>query len=178
MDSWSRSLSDLINMHCSRFPSFYTAKLLKSLPNVPVDPMKSKGHIAMGVRWMGFSTDGSLLAGRDDAYPRCMWIWTMADLKLLHVIVQLENIVDSAWRPSSTSNDPPILALCCASARVYFWSSKTGVSWSDIPSNLAPFSITSLQWNDDGSQLILAGREVFCTCAVNVDGATAVLSQT
>lgn len=131
----------------------------------------------MGVHWTGFSADGKLLAAKEESYPRCLWLWDMVEVKLINIIVQSENVLDAAWRPCPNNNDKltpssqeehQVLAFCCGSPRIYLWSSSTGISWSDIPSALQPFSITSIRWNDDGSKLILGGREVFSTCTFSL----------
>lgn len=62
-----------------------------------------------------------------------------------------------------------ILAYCTNSPRVYFWNCVTGCSWSDIPATAHPFPVTTVQWSSDGSQLILAGKDSFCTCSLSID---------
>lgn len=89
-----------------------------------------------------------------------------------------------------------VLAFCTASAssagRVYFWSAKTGATWADFPdysnggsginneptnkmsltegsnntTSTVSFSVVSLRWSNDGSKLLLRGKESHCICEV------------
>eukprot|EP01038_Epipyxis_sp_PR26KG_P010727 gene10727-14408_t len=98
----------------------------------------------IGVSWIGWSYDSSFLAARDDAYPRCLWIFNPLETKLVSLIIQLETIVASAWQPISYNsnndriNNNKMLAFSCGSSRLYFWSPSFGASWYDIRSTLSP----------------------------------------
>jgi len=41
----------------------------------------------MGNNWMGWSADGSLIAAREESYPRCIWIWDSLSAKLVALLV-------------------------------------------------------------------------------------------
>lgn len=47
------------------------------------------GLPSMGVSWMGWSADGELLACREEAYPRCLWVWHPMTTRLEALIVQV-----------------------------------------------------------------------------------------
>jgi WD40 repeat protein len=146
----------------------YIVKPLKSLPTVkPTIDVSTKTVAAppkMGVNYIAFSQDGSLLVAKDESHPRCLWVWSTLDAKLKALLVQLDNVSCCRWRPfhSGDTNTKPLLAFCCGSPRVYFWS-EGGTSWVDLT---YPMNVTALRWNDNGSQLILLARSGFCTCDV------------
>lgn len=101
-------------------------------------------------------------------------------MKLVAVMVQLENILAARWHP-----EPQLvqmtLAFCTGTPRVYFWSqsdSEIGVDgaddeacigcsfWIDLPAGNT-FAVTNLKWNSDGTKLCLLGRDRFCTCDID-----------
>lgn len=57
------------------------------------------GFPAVGVSWVGWSASGALLAARDEAHPRCMWVWSPLQAKLVALVVTLDAIVCARWRP-------------------------------------------------------------------------------
>lgn len=108
----------------SDIDSFFVSKMIKALPKATEEAKpktatqkvshlgKTKGKPAaksasngglpeMGVSWIGWSTTdrGSLLAARNETFPRCLWIWNPAQAKLVDLIVQLQPITSSQWRP-------------------------------------------------------------------------------
>ena len=50
-------------------------------------------------------------------------------VKILALLVQLENILAARWRPDTTSHQR-IIAFCTGTPRVYFWS-KHGIDTKD-----------------------------------------------
>ena len=115
----------------------YVFKNLKTLPRIHADlRVTSLPH--MGVNWLAFApNDATVLAARDEAHPRCLWIWDALHASLLAVLVQLLPIQCAAWRPSASSAEP-ILAFCTGTERIYFWSSGSGPSFVSLgPYNLA-----------------------------------------
>ena len=121
--------------------------------------------VSVGVSWMGWSPDGDIIAARDDKYPRCIWIYRPLEAQLLALIVQLEPITCSAWRPlpvivdnndtgtstmdgttttgsslsttiQSVSTSFPVLAFCTGNNRVYFWTPIAGATWAVCPANI------------------------------------------
>ena len=89
----------------------------------------------------------------------------------------------------SSEVETEVLAFCTGTARVYFWTPSTGVTYSDMSTltsetdsqadegltgasqvqNQGPgFSVTSLMWSKDGKSLLLRGKEAHCTCRVSL----------
>lgn len=97
---------------------------------------------------------------------------------------------------ASASSNPPVLAMCTGTSRVYFWTPAGGgsgiTSWADLPllsnpgaggmatttgsgisirsttgSLTSTFGITSLKWSNDGVKLLLVGRDSHCTCEID-----------
>lgn len=180
----------------------YVKRMVKTLPRVAVDPRsntKSGGAFPlMGVSWVQFSGGCEFLAAREEAHPRCLWVWSPVQSRLVALLVQLEAVSCAQWRPAgacingkgTTDNSSdagaatsqsvvPLLAFCSGNSRVYFWNPFSGVTWTDVAAidSEAPLgvgrgmtSVISLQWNGAGTQLLLRGKEAHCTCDVDLSG--------
>jgi len=133
-----------------------------------------------GVVWIGWSADASLLAARDASYPQCMWIWDAVKARLVSLLVQLDNIVHTQWRPllrysagvEKAVDHLPVLAFSCGTSRVYFWSPQAEVTWADLPANPetgAMMIVSKLDWAADGNMLLLQGTEGLCSATVFID---------
>ena len=74
---------------------------------------------------------------------------------------------------STTLHDAlSILAFCTGTSRIYFYSPDCGPSWADLPNiseSGTPLVANSLSWSDDGSKLVVQGRESITTCTVWID---------
>jgi WD40 repeat protein len=181
----------------NRAPSvFVTRNTLKMLPRVQPDPRSARMPPAMGVHWAAFCpVGGQYLACREESQQRCLWIWSMHDVKLCSLIVLQDNIVSSAWRPQPDSSDDrssssssaavPLLAFCTGTSRIYFWTPNENnqISCVDVPAptatsssttgpsgSVASMLITSLSWTPNGRTLVLASRESFLTCDISLGG--------
>jgi hypothetical protein len=119
----------------------YVTRNLKSLPRLSQTNQIAKTETQapkFGVSWVSWSPSGDLLAVREDSFPRCLWIWHGLEARLCDLLVQLDSIVCARWRPSSPtdansdSSPYPVLAFCCNTPRVYFWT-PSGSSWADLP---------------------------------------------
>lgn len=117
----------------------YVTKSLKTLPRLSPSNQQPKNELQLpkfGVSWIGWSSCGQYMAAREESYPRCLWIWHGLEARLCDLLVQLDNIVCARWRPKRTSDDDsesePVLAFCCNTPRVYFWTLH-GSSWADLP---------------------------------------------
>lgn len=137
----------------------FARKALKALPHLAVDPLRAKGPPSMGVSWTSFSPSGALLAAREDSQPRCLWVFDAREMKLLSIIISLENIVTSTWRPGGEDR----LAFATATSKLYFWRdcrcpghgppvSSAGVSLS---------SVTAIEWSSSGDDLVAANKDAF-----------------
>jgi hypothetical protein len=155
-----------------------------------------KGLPKIGVNWVGFDqTNHELLGIHDETYPRCFWIWNAYDLKLVNLIVLMESVLCLRWRPKlevevdgKMVTRPSVLAACTGTSRVYFWTSGSGknvngmTTWADLPvlgafsssqsqAGSAPvstgFGIYNMKWSNDGTKLLLIGRDTCCTCEIN-----------
>ena len=112
----------------------------------------SGGLPPVGVSWLGWSCDGELLAARDEAHPRCLWIWKPYQCRLEALLVQLEPITCCSWRPAQHAQQAhqteqaergpdgatvgPLLAFCTGSSRVYFWTPAGGATYAELPADL------------------------------------------
>eukprot|EP00602_Paraphysomonas_sp_CaronLab_P009291 CAMPEP_0185036806 /NCGR_PEP_ID=MMETSP1103-20130426/30287_1 /TAXON_ID=36769 /ORGANISM="Paraphysomonas bandaiensis, Strain Caron Lab Isolate" /LENGTH=457 /DNA_ID=CAMNT_0027574487 /DNA_START=297 /DNA_END=1671 /DNA_ORIENTATION=- len=116
----------------------YITRNLKALPKLAQSTQLPKNDMLppkFGVSWLGWSACGTLLAVREDSHPRCLWIWHALEARLCDLLVQLDTIVCARWRPDSdglSGERTPLLAFCCNTPRVYFWT-PMGSSWADLP---------------------------------------------
>lgn len=137
----------------------YITRNLKSLPRLPTSAVISFAKPStsssdnliqlprLGVSNMEWSGDGQYLAAREESHPRCVWIWSALDAKLVALLVQLDSVSCMKWMPPTANHPFPVLAFCCNSPRVYFWNPSTGPSWADLPysSNGNSMNATPLQ---------------------------------
>ena len=107
--------------------STFIKKQLKVLPKVLADPRDAKGLPAMGVAWMGWSADGSVIAAREESFPRCLWLWDSQRARLLDIALCVDPIYCAQWRPAAAKVQRPLLAFCCGGSRVYFWSPGSSI---------------------------------------------------
>ena len=171
----------------ARPASVFVQRNVKLLPRVQPDPRSSKAtQPLMGAHWQQFCpSSGKYLACREESQLRCMWIWSMTDVKLNAVLLLQDGIQGSAWRPASTSDSgtrrAPLLAMCTGTSRIYFYAptSSNPLFWADaplpapvvlsgqvLPTTASATPISSLQWSPDGNLLLLQSRESFLTCSV------------
>ena len=147
-------------------------------------------------RMAAFSPNGHLLACREESHPRCVWIWDVPQCKLLTVLVFLDNVAMAAWRRTNKGGDKEgememqqqqqqVLAVCCGTARVYFWNAVDGASFAALPDAIVgSMRVQALRWgsgnNDRGGGgndndndgngshlLLLQDKEVICTLALS-----------
>jgi hypothetical protein len=104
----------------------YVYKNLKSLPKLSSSDVRvPNGFPKMGVHALSFAPNSPLLVVREEAHPRCLWVWDALQARLVALLVQLQPVLQAQWRPSSRR---PLLAFCTGAERVYVWS-ETGSSW-------------------------------------------------
>ncbi|KAF9907015.1 WD repeat-containing protein wrap73 [Linnemannia zychae] len=132
------------------------------LPTIRIDTQKPNAKI--GVGWCDFSSDGSLLASRNDSMPNVLWIWSMTELRLIVIIQQQSPIRVVRWDP----NTPSRIVWCCGSSRVYSWRAgqqqqqQQGgfVEAVEVPAE--NFVVSSLKWCPDGRGLLLLDKDMYC----------------
>jgi hypothetical protein len=154
----------------------YVEKMVKLLPKVPIDPRgnpkASNSLPAMGVSWLGWSSDGKYLAATEESQPRCLWIWEPNSSKLVELLIQLESIMCAQWRPELPSEGLPrnrenILAFCVGTNSLYLWSDVRGLLKYDnlfSGNDQSTFTIVNLRWNKTGTSILLKGKDSFAVC--------------
>jgi hypothetical protein len=147
----------------------------------------SSGFPAVGVSWVGWSKSSNLLAAREEAHPRCVWVWRPLHAQLLALIVTLEPVMCARWRSApqdaceaapTASEEADVLAFCTGTDRVYFWTASGGVTFADMSaltgdhlggsSTRHGFAVVALRWAEDGNTLVLRGKESHCVCHVSI----------
>lgn len=131
-------------------------------PRPPADRANPKMGIGVAV-WSG---DGALLATRCDARPNVMWIWDSATLELAAVMTLASPVKAAAWDPSGGRR----LVMACGSRRLYVWTPE-GASCVQIP--VSGVKSMGLAWSEDGSALMVIGKDAFCCCYVDAGASRA-----
>lgn len=123
-----------------------------------VKPNADKGMPKVGVGIVSWSPDGRWLATRADDMPNAVWVWDVAAVKLATVLVHKTPVRSLAWNPLQGR-----LAVVTGSDHLFLWTAA-GASCVQVP--VPDFAITALSWAPDGTALVLADRDRFCTCNV------------
>ncbi|EKG12437.1 hypothetical protein MPH_10554 [Macrophomina phaseolina MS6] len=75
-----------------------------------------------GISAVAYSSDGNLLATRDDSMPTCVWLWDLMKLAARTVLIQHAPVKSLQWHPSI----PTLLLIQCAQddAVIYLWDAE------------------------------------------------------
>eukprot|EP00597_Dinobryon_sp_UTEXLB2267_P003319 CAMPEP_0170059118 /NCGR_PEP_ID=MMETSP0019_2-20121128/1503_1 /TAXON_ID=98059 /ORGANISM="Dinobryon sp., Strain UTEXLB2267" /LENGTH=293 /DNA_ID=CAMNT_0010264263 /DNA_START=415 /DNA_END=1293 /DNA_ORIENTATION=+ len=97
----------------------FARRRLKVLPRLSPAASAGSGALpAMGVGWLAWSSDGLLLAAKEEAHPRCLWVWRPLQARLEALLVLAEPLQCARWRPAGSV---AVLAFCSSSGRVGLW---------------------------------------------------------
>jgi WD40 repeat protein len=110
----------------------------------------------IGVGVLEWSYDGKYLCTRNDNMSNVLWIWEIATLNPVAIIINLTPIKCVQWDPKQLR-----LAYCGGEGRIYIWS-PDGCSCVDVP--IVNFRVHSFKWNNDGTALLLMDQNLFCCC--------------
>jgi hypothetical protein len=128
-------------------------------------PPVDRPNPRMGVSLAAWSPDGAFVATRCDAAPAVAWVWDSGRLELAAALVHAGPVRALAWEPAAEGR--PRLAVAAGAGRLHLWT-PAGASCVRIP--VPGFKALGLRWNEDGSALLIAGKEAFC-CAYFGGGA-------
>lgn len=109
-----------------------------------------------------------MLACREESHPQCVWIWDVAQAKLLTVIVFVENITMSTWKHQPQVEGPQmaleaqVLTVCTGTSRIYFWNAADGASFAELPSDISTLRAQSLQCSSNGNTMVIHDKEAVC----------------
>ncbi|KAJ2851234.1 hypothetical protein IWW36_001255 [Coemansia brasiliensis] len=128
---------------------------------VPMDAHRgASGSGAVSVAQ--FNAEGTLLATVCDSMPNCLWVWRVADMRLITVIQTLKPLRRVQWSPVE-----PALVFCTGVATVYLWRQNRGCHLFEIPS--ASSVVSSLLWNPNAGSLALLSKGLFALAYVTED---------
>ena len=139
----------------ARQSHFETPPLPVAVQSSRPNPEKPNPHLGVGVA--SFSPDSRYLATRNDNMPTAVWVWSMAELRLTALLLQMSPVKDISWDPTQ-----PRLAIATGNSRLYLWSPAGSVSVC-VPGN-PPSSVTHLAWHPSGTSLALLSSSHFCVC--------------
>ncbi|KAI9474565.1 hypothetical protein LPJ78_003979 [Coemansia sp. RSA 989] len=149
--------TSLSNLH--EHSRFDLSPLPCTLQNVvPMDKQRGSGG---AVSFAQFNAEGTLLATICDSMPHCLWVWRIADMRLVTVIQTLKPLRRAQWSPVESS-----LAFCTNTPTLYLWRQNHGCHLFEIPSTSV---VSSLSWNPNAGSLALLSKGLFALAYVTED---------
>lgn len=124
-----------------------------------VKPDLTKANPRLGVSFAAFSPNNRYLATRNDNMPTVLWIWSMEELSLAAVLVQVHPIKHIVWNPHQSS-----VAICTGTNKIYTWSPDDCKAF-EIPTQ-SNFECLSLEWHVDGAILLAVSKDEVCVAFV------------
>eukprot|EP00160_Parvularia_atlantis_P016793 Unigene549_Nuclearia_a/m.1719 Unigene549_Nuclearia_a/g.1719 ORF Unigene549_Nuclearia_a/g.1719 Unigene549_Nuclearia_a/m.1719 type:complete len:452 (+) Unigene549_Nuclearia_a:72-1427(+) len=136
-----------------------------TLPTVAPDYEKPAPRAGVGL--VEFSPKGRFLVSRSDNMPTALWIWDLAQLKQVALLVTREPVRSVKWNPSrgaATDKRGDIetdaqLAFCTGTGWVFLWQLGS-IECLQLP--IANFAVLALQWQPTGQALLLVDKDRFC----------------
>lgn len=122
-----------------------------------IKPDSSKPNPRIGVSLIAFSSDNRYLATRNDNQPTAVWVWDISRLSLCSLLLHEHHVRCMAWDPAQTR-----LAIATGTNKIYMWSPEG--SLAVVMPNEAAFPIQQLQWQKDGSTMLLLSDTEMCVC--------------
>ncbi|KAJ1647425.1 WD repeat-containing protein wrap73 [Coemansia erecta] len=135
----------------TRFDLESTPTSIKTV--VPQDIHRA-AEAKIGVSVVEFNAEGTLLASINESMPNALWVWRVADMRLITVIQTIRPIRTCKWSPVES-----VLAFVTGMATVYVWKQDQGCHLFEIPT--ATVNVTSLVWNPNGDSLAIIAKNVF-----------------
>ena len=142
--------------------SLYSRYLIIDAPmKLPCSKVaKEKSNPAIGISCCEWSFNSLFLATRNgikyiDNNPSVVWIWSLNDLNLNVLMIQLFNIKHIEWSPKSNH-----LAFCTGTGKLFLWSSQ-GASVCEIPLEIKDFRVNKIQWANNGNSMLISDKNRF-----------------
>eukprot|EP01035_Chromulina_nebulosa_P019663 gene19663-25580_t len=114
---------------------------------------KTKGS---GVNWIEFSSTGRYIAGREESYPNCLWLWDLVNVKLHSILVFTDTVTHSIW---STTSDTLYCSIGSNQVIVYD-PLNDSMKW--IESNHSVQSVDFINKN-----IIISGKDIITIGQIN-----------
>uniref|UniRef100_T1IJE1 WD repeat-containing protein WRAP73 n=1 Tax=Strigamia maritima TaxID=126957 RepID=T1IJE1_STRMM len=143
----------------SRASSKYDIILDRPLSIPAIKAEGSKSNLRFGVSQAVFSADNRYLMTRMDNMPTSLWIWSVKEMELVTILIQIRPIKFVCWDPAKSR-----LVLCTGSNKLYMWS-PDGSTAVEVP-NQVTFEICSLSWHPTGDCVLLKGKDQMCLCFI------------
>lgn len=103
---------------------------------------------------MSWCSDSQYVCTRNDSMSIVLWISDIRHLELAAILVQKDPLRAAAWDPTCTR-----LVICTGSSQLYMWTPSGAYCVSAF---LPQFSVSDLNWNSNGSCLLLKDKDLFC----------------
>mmetsp|Transcript_67615 Transcript_67615/g.156967 ORF Transcript_67615/g.156967 Transcript_67615/m.156967 type:complete len:333 (+) Transcript_67615:345-1343(+) len=121
-------------------------------PTIDIDGLPRKG-----VGTVVWSPDERYIASKHDGMPTAVWVWDLARLALVAVLLHRTPVRSFAWDPlGGLGSGTPRLAVATVDPLLFTWLPGSA---STLP---CPFSAARLLWRIDGKALLLQERERAC----------------
>lgn len=120
----------------------------------------SSGNIRVGVSMIKWSCDGRYIASKCENLPTTVWIWDIAQVQLISLLVHTESIKELCWDPLL-----PRLAMVTGGASVYIWS-PLGALVARIPSVIRGEveGVNDVSWAGRSGHLALSNKSHVILC--------------
>ncbi len=142
----------------------------KTSGSLKIGTVKAEGdklNPKIGVAVVEFNCDGSMLLTRNDTMPHCLWLFDMETLRqscLIHQLTTRTAIKNVKWNPKDRrefvflSHDLDDNNVD-SKTTLYLYRNED-VEMINVPGQ--GFVCTSVEWNSDGSSVLLMDADRFC----------------
>ena len=124
-----------------------------------VEPDPAKPNPKVGVGALRFSPCGAYLASRCDEYPRAVWVWDCASLRLRAVLEFRSRVASFRWSDSSQ------LAVATGCSAVFVWTSDgEAMRKVDVPEDVGEaWGTVGIRWRPNAANgLSLMTKKRIC----------------
>ena len=124
------------------------------------------GNIKVGVSIMKWSSDGRYIATKCENLPTTVWVWDIAMVHLVSLLVHTDSVRDMAWDPVL----PRLALVTSQGTSVYIWS-PLGALVARIPSVVRGEleAMTEVSWSNRSGDLALNNKSHVVLCKVSPD---------
>jgi WD40 repeat protein len=84
----------------------------------------------------------------------CVWIWDMANLEQVALLVHIGTVKSMQWSPKTLH-----LVIATGSPRIYIWS-RGGASICDIPYDSYEYNVNKIKWSPNGRSLLVMDKVI------------------
>jgi len=130
--------------------------------------VQSQGSLPRQSQWYFYEEEKKhsiILLCFTESQPTALWVWDLANLQQIALLVTREPIRSVKWTPVSAGGDKDPseedaqFAFCTGTSWVYLWQVSC-ISCYQVP--ISNFTVQTLQWQPTGQALLLCDKDRFC----------------